>query len=1072
MTRANTFLHTSRYLLVLCLLAPALTAGVVYQTGFEAPAFSAGQVAGQDGWNLIGTASSAVIQAAAVASGLRAVAVTPATANFGGAGRSLSYSATNQRLTISIDAYLSASGTASYWTVITANLNVTGGPGININNRSGEIDFYCQGDHDTGVFITRGTWNHFEIDINFVDRTASAFYNGRRLLQDFSIPSTATSLASVAFYSQRGGYAGTDTAYFDNLTVTSDSQNCSYSLPRSSQAFPSAGGTGTVSVQSLAGCSWTAASDVPWLSITGGAGGIHNGTVTYTVAANSSSSSRAGTVTVGGQTFNVTQSGTGVSAACAASVPAVPQVPLEGRTEPLGDLVLTCTGLTGSLSANVALTLNANITNALASGLTDATLTVNGAAAQKGRPAGYNVLFWPGVVLTAGTNTVRITGVRADGSLLGAATVAQPASITGTVSVTAPSSLPVSGAPFTMARAAPTLAFTRNQATPPAGGAQTFIPLVYQETGAAAFHPGTRLRLALTQVPSTVQVYAPVYPNEGTSRAQLYSADANGAGGSPVAGTSYAGGTYQQLTVTGGSAAATWVVAIADTGQTESFTFPLLVTNATANDLGQILAAASLAPVSEVAVASAAAPVPRYRDNSVPLKLVNLRIRTSLQTQAADSFGSMEMEGVQPRVAVSAGSNVTFTTTLTNDTADPTQTASNVVIRDNLPSALTLISCTASGSAACNVSGNQVEVNYGTMAPGQSATISVLASIDSSVPTGALIENPVSGSSDDPAFDLGATNASTSFIVLKGTPVTAGSTPAAGSGSSQSFTFRFSHPSGYQYLNVVNVLINNFLDGRNACYVAYSVPFSTLYLVDDAGRAGGPFAGSVVLGSSTAVQNSQCAVNLVSATPSTDGTTLTLVLNIAFKSGFAGNRIVYTAVRDVGNANSDWQAMGVWQPSAAAAGAISVTAMTPNRGAAAAGTNQQFTLTLADTRGASDFGIVNVLINNFIDGRRACYLAYAAATNTLYLVNDAGDAGGPFAGAMALNGSSATLANSQCSVAGSGSSAAFSANSMTLTLSVTFKTGFAGNRVLYVAGRDRADGNNTDWQAMGTFTVQ
>jgi hypothetical protein len=121
---------------------------------------------------------------------------------------------------------------------------------------------------------------------------------------------------------------------------------------------------------------------------------------------------------------------------------------------------------------------------------------------------------------------------------------------------------------------------------------------------------------------------------------------------------------------------------------------------------------------------------------------------------------------------------------------------------------------------------------------------------------------------------------------------------------------------------------------------------------------------------------------------------------------------------------------------------------------------------------ASDFGIVNVLINNFIDGRHACYLAYAAATNTLYLVNDAGDAGGPFAGAMALSGTSGTLANSQCSISGTGSSAAFSGNSMTLNLGVTFKAGFAGNRVVYVAGRDRADGNNTDWQAMGTYTVQ
>jgi hypothetical protein len=33
-------------------------------------------------------------------------------------------------------------------------------------------------------------------------------------------------------------------------------------------------------------------------------------------------------------------------------------------------------------------------------------------------------------------------------------------------------------------------------------------------------------------------------------------------------------------------------------------------------------------------------------------------------------------------------------------------------------------------------------------------------------------------------------------------------------------------------------------------------------------------------------------------------------------------------------------------------------------------------------------------------------------------------------------------------------------------------TGFGGNRVVWVAGRDTTNSNNTDWQAMGTWTVQ
>ena len=115
---------------------------------------------------------------------------------------------------------------------------------------------------------------------------------------------------------------------------------------------------------------------------------------------------------------------------------------------------------------------------------------------------------------------------------------------------------------------------------------------------------------------------------------------------------------------------------------------------------------------------------------------------------------------------------------------------------------------------------------------------------------------------------------------------------------------------------------------------------------------------------------------------------------------------------------------------------------------------------------------MNLVVNNFIDGRQACYLAYVASSNTLLLVDDQGDAGGPFAGSMVLNGGGGQVQNGQCSVGGVGSSALLAANTLTLTLNVTFKASFTGNLILYAAGRDTAGGNNTDWQAVGAWTVQ
>jgi len=308
-------------------------------------------------------------------------------------------------------------------------------------------------------------------------------------------------------------------------------------------------------------------------------------------------------------------------------------------------------------------------------------------------------------------------------------------------------------------------------------------------------------------------------------------------------------------------------------------------------------------------------------------------------------------------------------------------------------------------------------------------------------------------------------------ILTAGVPAVTGTLPTSGSGMSQSFTFTYSDSAGAQNLSVVNVLINKVLDGRNACYLAYVVSTSTLVLVDDAGDAGGPYAGSVALGNPrTVIQNSQCAVSLTSAAAS--GNTLTLVLSIAFKAAFGGNRIQYLAAGDAGGNNTDWQGVGVWQATFTPSGTIAVVSASPARGAAAAGTPETLTFTWTDTKGASDFGVVNVLVNRFIDGRQACYLAYAAAGNTLYLVDDAGDAGGPFAGGMVLNGSSAAIQNSQCSVSGTGTSASMSGNTLTLVLNVTFKSGLSGNRIVWAAGRDGAGLNNTDWQSMGTWSVQ
>jgi len=127
-----------------------------------------------------------------------------------------------------------------------------------------------------------------------------------------------------------------------------------------------------------------------------------------------------------------------------------------------------------------------------------------------------------------------------------------------------------------------------------------------------------------------------------------------------------------------------------------------------------------------------------------------------------------------------------------------------------------------------------------------------------------------------------------------------------------------------------------------------------------------------------------------------------------------------------------------------------------------------YTFTFNDTNGASDLGVINVLVNDALNGNNACYLAYVRSANQLYLVNDPGTA---LLGPVTLSGSG-TLGNSQCTVNVASSSATINGNSLTLTLNMSFPSSFVGNRIIYAAARSNGELLNSGWQAIGSRTMQ
>jgi len=74
-------------------------------------------------------------------------------------------------------------------------------------------------------------------------------------------------------------------------------------------AMGDVGSKGTVTVTtSSSSCPWTATSNASWITITAGSMGTGNGTVSYSVSENTGGT-RTGTMTIGGQTFTITQDG-------------------------------------------------------------------------------------------------------------------------------------------------------------------------------------------------------------------------------------------------------------------------------------------------------------------------------------------------------------------------------------------------------------------------------------------------------------------------------------------------------------------------------------------------------------------------------------------------------------------------------------------------------------------------------------------------------------------------------------------------------------------------------------------
>ena len=87
---------------------------------------------------------------------------------------------------------------------------------------------------------------------------------------------------------------------------------CSVTLTPDSQYFGSSAGSGLINVAAQSTCPWTAVSNDPWITITSNPPtGSGNGTIQFSLPANSGTTQRTGTITINDQTFTVFQAASG-----------------------------------------------------------------------------------------------------------------------------------------------------------------------------------------------------------------------------------------------------------------------------------------------------------------------------------------------------------------------------------------------------------------------------------------------------------------------------------------------------------------------------------------------------------------------------------------------------------------------------------------------------------------------------------------------------------------------------------------------------------------------------------------
>ncbi len=295
-------------------------------------------------------------------------------------------------------------------------------------------------------------------------------------------------------------------------------------------------------------------------------------------------------------------------------------------------------------------------------------------------------------------------------------------------------------------------------------------------------------------------------------------------------------------------------------------------------------------------------------------------------------------------------------------------------------------------------------------------------------------------------------------------PVNVSVSPSAGTvqaGAATPFAAVYSDPNGYGNIAGCYLLLNSKIDGAGALYAWYDAVDNLLWLRNDANNA---WLGGFAPGSSNTIENALAALDCAGTTVTGSGVDLTVSFRITPRPAAAGRSFKeFLYVTDRTGLNDGWDELG----SVAVNAAPATGSLTPPAGALVTGTPYTFTATYSDANGASDISRAFLLLNTSLSAVNGADLYYDAASNKLFLRDDASS---KWLGGFAP-GSNNTIENSYIRVLCAQTVVTSSGANLSAAWRVELKDAMAGRTLRSWLWVDDRGGSEAGWTEKQSYSV-